>query len=227
MMISPPIDRPRRRATSWWGRWMMGVPLPHRIAFVCLAVLLQAMAVFALLVAANVMDPPAARLFAGRSVRQWANAVGSEDPDMRLTAVRMLVEVGDAAEPWLIAKLRAGDPHTRRDAALVLKKIRPTSKRAAQALADALEDRDVWVRLRAAQALRAMGQAAQPAVLDLASAMQDEDPRIRVAAAHALGNIGPRALRAHPALIEAMRDKRTYVRRAAADAMEKIVPETN
>jgi hypothetical protein len=94
----------------------------------------------------------------------------------------------------------------------------------AEAIAGALNDPNVDVRLAAAWALSQVGPKGAAAVPALAKALQDSSPRVRLLAAIALKGMGPSAAPAVPDLIRALNDSSEFVRTRAADALGAVGP---
>jgi HEAT repeat protein len=110
----------------------------------------------------------------------------------------------------LLTELQAEAPEARARAAKALGEYRPIQPETVRALAKALRDRDVAVRVAAAEAIvpvapLKMKQSlalADEVVPLLAAAVGDGDPRVRLPALALLAEIGPLAREAAPALGE-------------------------
>ena len=101
-------------------------------------------------------------------------------------------------------------------------------KDAVPALAAALGDESVEVRVTVAEALGAIGEGAAPAVPALIHSLEsDEDEDVRANAAEALGLVGePAAEPAIPALLKALKDAEPQVRAYSAWALGEIAYES-
>lgn len=121
-----------------------------------------------------------------------------------------------------IQKFRTDDFRVYQDALRDLERI---GTPAVPALIEALQDKDVRVRVYAADVLGALGSKAQEAVPALAKALKDPDQYVRASAAEALHEIGSQAKDAVTELIGALKDEDRYVRYSAADALGRIGPE--
>jgi D-arabinan exo alpha-(1,3)/(1,5)-arabinofuranosidase (non-reducing end) len=98
----------------------------------------------------------------------------------------------------------------------------PDGAPATGAVADALADTDVEVRIAAAWALSQMGTAAASAVSALEHSLADPDARVRSLAAVALRAVGPGAVKATAGLVKALEDPSPTVRAPAAEALGKL-----
>lgn len=122
-----------------------------------------------------------------------------------------------------LAALRDADPSRRWLAAEALEKLGPERPRAVvEALAGAVNDSDLDVRLRVVAALRAMGPAGVRAVAALERALGDHDSDLRRQAAVALGEVGSAAEEAASTLGLALNDPNSNGRLIAAGALEAI-----
>jgi HEAT repeat protein len=109
----------------------------------------------------------------------------------------------------------------------VLQKMADVAKgkeRAAQAISQALHDKDARVREAAAYALGEYGPAAHRAVRALSQALSDSDKRVRGRAAFALTQMIAYAEPAIPALIRAAKDSDPHVRSRAINVLEMLGP---
>jgi HEAT repeat protein len=97
--------------------------------------------------------------------------------------------------PGLIADLKGEDQEKKGKASLKLIEV--------PALAEALGDPDLDLRVAAAMALESIGPDAAPAIPALVKALKDKEGIVRQRAVIALGRIGPAADSAIPALVEA------------------------
>jgi HEAT repeat protein len=95
-------------------------------------------------------------------------------------------------------------------------------RKAALALAGAMEDSDVVVRTAAATGLQSLGPEGVRALPALIRALHDPDIIVRREAARALGGMSPLASAAVSSLQGLLTDKDPSVRAAAAEALKKI-----
>jgi HEAT repeat protein len=116
-----------------------------------------------------------------------------------------------------VDRLKAKDPKARIAAAETLGRLGWRAAPAVPALAVAIADPDVEVRLAATNALRVLGSVSVSAVSDLATALPREpDAAVRVAALAALDAIAPASPPVLGAHLSALRDPDSAVRKAAA-----------
>jgi HEAT repeat protein len=169
----------------------------------------------------------------GHPTRYWVNELKASDGESRSRAIHAVGAIGpDAAEavPALAVILREDPEGMRRaQAALALTKMRPASRGAVPALAEALSDKDAWVRMNAVIALAGLGTDSRPAIPALIPALKDEANRtnlgafsftIQEEAAIALGRASAGTPDGVPALTETMRTTPSAaLRRAAARAL--------
>jgi HEAT repeat protein len=146
--------------------------------------------------------------------------VAGSDATAQAHAARALGWMGGAARaaaPTLAAQLAKGrSVPARGRVALALAEVAPESGETVAALAAALRDPHLEVRVSAAMALRTCGPAARGAAAALEKALADERREVRRAAALALGGIGKAAL---PALKRALAGDDPLVRKYAARAV--------
>ena len=187
-------------------------------------------------------------------IRDWADRLLADDPNVRTTAEAALVQgarrslpllrrflasgdedlhqrtfeiirqVGPPAIPLLVELLRHEEVSFRRFAADALIDLAPDTTSIQRAMRQALKDDDSMVAGDAARALGALGKRASPSVAALVDTLSHEDPYVRVYAAEALASIGPNASKATNALAEALGDPFPGVRWAACEALASIGP---
>ncbi|PYR38334.1 MAG: hypothetical protein DMF90_03680 [Acidobacteria bacterium] len=187
-------------------------------------------------------------------VRDWANRLLANDPNVRATAQAALVQVGrrsfpmlrrflgpehedlhavtfqiiqrigPPAIPLLVDLLRHESDSIRRRAIDELIDLAPHTEWIQPALRRTLGDEDSMVAGDAARTLGALGKRASPSVGALVNTLSHEDPYVRIYAAEALASIGPSAARATNALSEALGDPIPGVRWAACEALASIGP---
>jgi HEAT repeat protein len=115
------------------------------------------------------------------------------------------------------------DLSVRTQVAVTLGQYGPEAAEAVPALARAVNQSDVEVRLVVLGALERIGAAkAAAAVPDIAQALGDPSPRIRQEAARVLGRFGPAARDALPQLRKLLSDSDEDVRRAGSNAVLSI-----
>ncbi|MEA3367717.1 MAG: DUF6288 domain-containing protein, partial [Planctomycetota bacterium] len=108
--------------------------------------------------------------------------LGSWSPAVRHRAAQALAEKdkdGDTVRT-LVSMLGAGDLHARYGACRALGALKGRAASAVPALAQALEHRDLWLRIQAAYALSSIGEPARSAaasMLELAARPTGNDPR--------------------------------------------------
>ena len=188
------------------------------------------------------------------SVRDWANRLMANDPEVRAIAEAALVQgagrslpllrrflnrrnedlhvvtfeiiqrIGPPAIPLLADLLRDERDYIRGSAADALIDLAPHTVWIQPALRRALRDQDSQVAGDAARALGALGQRASPSVGALVKTLSHEDPYVRIYAAEALASIGPKAGAATRDLARALGDPIPGVRWAACEALASIGP---
>lgn len=132
------------------------------------------------------------------------------DETVRLRAQRALISIGIASVPDLVSAL--ADEKTGEPAAVILVKL---GGDAVTAVKDALEHKEVKVRLLACRVLRDIGEPARDAARPLGKCLQDEDAGVRNAAAAALAKTGA-GESVVPALSDALKDAKNKDLRANA-----------
>lgn len=165
-----------------------------------------------------------ARIGGGDAVKALISVLNDQEEDwrIRIRAMRLLGEIGDPhAEDALMGALNEYCPAMKWNAAAALGQF-SKSPRVVNALIDALEDRNLYVRERAAQALGEIGNP--KAVPFLLTVLQEKSFALRLAAVRALGRLGsPEAL---PSLQQvAENDPESFIREAAVAALRKIAAE--
>jgi HEAT repeat protein len=161
----------------------------------------------------------------GHSTGYWMGDLENSDAKVRREAIHNLGRLGAGAGEAVPALgailLEDTDPNNRREAALALSKMAPASRAAVSALAQALEDKELFVRRNATVALLALGEEARPAVPALIRALKDKTNRtnldeftftIQQTMALTLGEASAGSSEAVPALLEALK--------AAEDSLE-------
>jgi HEAT repeat protein len=134
-----------------------------------------------------------------------------------------LAQEARQALPALVKAAEDDDPDLRLSAVKVLGQIQGEPVLTLPALCSALrDDKDRDVRWAAALALGEYGEVAAPVVPELIGALADDDVQVRVGAATALGKIGPKAITALPALIRALDDRYEQLQQCAKGALVKI-----
>jgi len=161
----------------------------------------------------------------GRAVDALAEALGDEDPVVRVTAADALGDAGAeaaAAVPSLLPAIEDEEPYVRSAAAEALGRI---GSAAVPKMVEALEGGHRSLRVRACVALGGFGPQAEDAVPALTKAIEDPDATIRRVAIRSLGQIGPAAKSAVPAIARALRDEDRNVRDRAAVTLGELGPD--
>jgi HEAT repeat protein len=136
----------------------------------------------------------------------------------------------DPEDPQPVVRLaaavdRVSDAALRPQAIGVVGQLGPAAKKAAPALARALKDDDVAIRLSAAESLWRVTGETKDALAVLSAALTGaEKEEMRTKAAAVLGEMGPAAKDAVGALREAAGHGDMTVRRAAGNALRKVEP---
>lgn len=151
-------------------------------------------------------------------------ALATEDSDKRQLAAQQVLQLGDAAIPFLMRGLNHDNKWVRWEAATLLGQMADADT-AIPALIKALDDPDADVPKRAAAVIGEFGPSAETAVPALTKALQHREKYVRVRAADALGLIGPKATQASASLTNALRDRDGEVRIAAALALWRVTGE--
>jgi HEAT repeat protein len=134
-----------------------------------------------------------------------------------------LAQEASQALPALVKAAENDDPDLRLSAVKVLGQIQGEPVLSLPTLCSALcDDKDRDVRWAAALALGEYGEVAAPVVPELIAALADDDVQVRVGAATALGKIGPKAITALPALIRALDDRDEQLQQCAKGVLVKI-----
>ena len=147
------------------------------------------------------------------------------DEQARFPAAYALARM--AADGTLLETTRRGDEKSRAAAArglgimVALRRDLPTET-VVRALAAALSDNSIEVRVEAAQSLRLLGSDASPAVSALSECLNEQSALLREAAASALGAVGSSAAAALPNLQRLENDPQIPVRLAAVKALASI-----
>lgn len=189
-----------------------------------------------------------------RSVPFLLNAL--KNADVKCEAVHALGEIGSEAKDAvsdLIEMLGDTEYCIKRNAAVALAKISPTSpgvvpalislladgsvgaiealgemgpnaKDAVPALVKTLKDVDFSARLAIIEALGKIGPAADEAAATLGNMLGDESRDIRISAGKALGRMGPAAKDAAPAIISALKDSDLELSVGLKDLLKKMGP---
>jgi HEAT repeat protein len=157
------------------------------------------------------------------AVTGLTKALTGGDDLARANAARALGWIGPAAEgavPVLVGQLKKDTSGAVRGRiTLALVKIAPKSGEVAAALAGALSDGFLDVRVSTAMALGKCGPAAGSAIPALEKALADKRTEVKRAAALALGRIGKASL---PVLTNALTGDDPFVRKYAARALSEI-----
>ena len=130
-----------------------------------------------------------ARIDSNARSRQWTDDLKSDDEARRRRAAEGLTEIGEPADLYLRAQLRAGDPEPALEALAVIER-RPDATPLLDGVANAaVHSPFAVVRAEAAAVLGR--RRAIDAAESLAWALtRDADPRVRAAAARSFGDLG-------------------------------------
>lgn len=172
--------------------------------------------------------------YQGQRARVWFGFVMSPNVEQREAALKAFREMGAAALPFLINRLRVREsPWTKKYQQFYLSRAQWRPRWVRSYLPTPHAERAETTRLKALIALQSLGDSANPAVPDIARALSDESAFVRGAAAEVLGRIGPNAREALPALLEALRTNdlhtlddgiRQFQSEAVASALAKLAP---
>ena len=151
------------------------------------------------------------------AAREYADALSSERPEVRMAAATVLGRLGDAdSVAPLLEALDDPEPRVRERVVRALGRI--GTPQATGPVADRLDDETPAVRRAAAVALGTLGgDVAEP----LVGALDDDSETVRRAAVDALGDAGG-ATAVEP-LVEALDDESESVRRAAVVAVVDLL----
>lgn len=150
------------------------------------------------------------------SIDQHLDALKSDDPQSRQSAMEFLAGSGSRAANHLVPKLSGYDTVTGHLAMEVLERLGPE---AVPSLVQALKGRDKAARSSAARALGKLGPQAVDAVPDLLEVLDDQDPTVYAEVAWALGQIGPAAV---PGLVRALQSAQRARKLSGAWALGRI-----
>lgn len=158
-----------------------------------------------------------------KSIPQLVKVLESAPPEVAISIVAMLAEVGENAVPRLNIALE--HPNARYWAALVAQQIGPKAKGAVPALVKALAAaKEPDVRRELVLALGAIGPDAKAAVPTLVELVSDKDPAIVIAATYSLGQLGPAAASANEVLKKGIETKDDFLRVVSAWALAAVNP---
>jgi HEAT repeat protein len=149
-------------------------------------------------------------------------AVSEGEPSLTAEALAAASPLGEAALPAVVEALK--QPSGRGRAAAIILHLGPKAAVAAEALGQALVDKDAEVRSELLFALASLGAAAEPAQAAIVKTLDDPDPRVQAVAAYALGNIGTKAAEAAPRLRKDLESPEPLVRVASAWALVHVAP---
>ena len=152
------------------------------------------------------------------TAKKFANALGSEVPELRMAAASALGQLGEpSAVPKLVEALDDENPNVRVRAAAALSQL--DHPKAVPALIEKLSDPRGDVRREAAVALASIGtDQALAALLDM---LDDPNTSIRRIAASSLGEAG--SVRAVQPLTDALNDESSAVRSAAVFSIIELL----
>jgi len=133
-----------------------------------------------------------------------------------------IIEVRSVLYGNLFEQLGDQDPDIREKAAKEIFKYAKNLASYVKDLAQALQNKDVFVRRCVAGALSKLGTDAYPATPVLIQALKDPDFYVRLNAIAAIGNIGPSASFTVSHLIKLLKDDNVKIRAYAAGSLGKI-----
>jgi HEAT repeat protein len=156
----------------------------------------------------------------------------SDDLNLAVPIFKTIQEVGNGDDPLLVEALvrmlKSKDrvqPVVRGCAAETLGRYLGSGREMVlQALLDAMDDPDFWVRINAGRSLASQGTVAAEAIPPIIRLLRIEDRSLRSQAALVLGTFGPAAQMASAALLVALDDEKDYVRKSAEDALNAVSP---
>jgi HEAT repeat protein len=160
-----------------------------------------------------------------RAIPVLIEALGSDDPQVRLRAANVLGGIGADAVPSLIDSLGNPNPVIRIGAARAIQRIGPNATDAIPALQRALSDDEPLVVSMCIAALGRTGMPAVPILVELFQ-MRGKRNEVRLAALEALGIIGLDAIEASSVVLKAAKEEDDPIAERAADTLKKIDPET-
>jgi len=172
--------------------------------------------------------------YQGQRASGWFAFVMSPNVKEREAAQKAFREMGAAALPFLIGRLRFREsPWTKKYQQFYSSRAQWLPRWVRSHLPIPHMESAEMIRSRALIALQSLGDSAKPAVPDVARALSDESPFVRRNAADVLGRLGPNAQEALPALLEALRTNdirtaddgiRQFQSEAVASALAKLAP---
>jgi HEAT repeat protein len=210
----------------------------HRAVWLVMA--LAMLAAFAVLIPGSPVYLPKLLITNARyddhTTNYWIEALDSPDREHRKHAIRALGAIGaqaGEAVPALARILREDpDAEARSEAGFSLMKMAPASRTAVPALAEALEDKEPWVRMKAAMALFSLRTEARAAIPALIKAQKDDSNQTNLEAFHftiqematlALGRASAGSAEAVPVLTAALEaDDTDEMHMAAARALGEV-----
>ncbi len=184
------------------------------------------------LVAALVHSDPRVRRACLRALRQLNpdpeqvmpvvdGVFAGNDPAVILPALNSIADMGAAAVPFLVERLKR--PQGRYWASVALTEIGPAAAAATPALIEALAESPPEEQLQEILALAAIGEPAQAAGDDLISLYAEGEPSLRGVVLYALGKL--KVAKAEPLLAEVVATETPRLAATAAWARVKLDPE--
>lgn len=156
---------------------------------------------------------------AAKAVPGLIRALGFKNEDVRLNAAIALGRVGKAAVDDLTKSLASDDADVRFYSVWALGWIGPDAKTSANAVMNALRDKNDSVRRKAAYTLGRIGADPKPAIESLLAALGDEKEEVRAAAGESIAKFGEAAV---PGLLAEVKRKESKGRLEVVKALGEI-----
>jgi HEAT repeat protein len=145
------------------------------------------------------------------------------DPDVQTNVINAVASLGESVVPRAVAALE--DPQLRESAVRVLMQLGPKAAGAVQPLINAAKGAAPELHTQINFALAAIGPAASPAAGMLAEAIANDNEGVRESALFALREIGPGAKPATAALLKRMQADQSFDALASAWALARVAPD--
>jgi len=153
---------------------------------------------------------------------KWPGPHKNYSVDVRFIR-KALLNMEQDAIPFLLDSLNSFSEGVRAEVIDTLAEINQPSKQAVDALMNAIEDENMFIRTRAIDALGSIGEMANISVnLLIKIAKSDPQERMRSSAVHALKRIGSPLEIVLPVVLQSLTDSHPWVRSSAIDAITNI-----
>lgn len=162
--------------------------------------------------------------FHGKTAKEWAEELESEDREIRSKAVSALINLGPDRHtiPKLINLLRDNEEELRQKILIALMNSSITSEEGVKPIVTAMKDDNVAIKRGCALVLASI-RASYPSVIEcLQTGLSDSDQSVRRECASALGRIGKAASAAVPDLIKMCSSEEPTNRSVAANSLGQI-----